>query len=157
MSSFSIFLASLSAAFSWEGLQTGFNFCQFTFSPAHAKNLCRWGRKPALLVSILASSGGELIGALMPEFWSYAASRWQSLDAERGLIIRVAKGTPNIPVCRFVTGAGQQGIFNTAFSLSFEIIGPALRLAGYIFYLIAIHRVSFRTFTFAGHLLRLVL
>ena len=117
---------------------------------------CRWGRKPALLVSILASSGGELIGAFMPEFWSYAASRWQSLDPERGLIIRVAKGTPNIPVCRFVTGAGQQGIFNTAFSLSFEIIGPALRLAGYISYLIAIYRVSFHTLTFAGHLLRLV-
>ena len=31
-------------------------------------------------------------------------------------------------ITRFVTGAGQQGIFNTAFSLSFEIIGPALRL-----------------------------
>ena len=55
-----------------------------------------------------------------------------------------------------MTGAGQQGIFNTAFSLSFEIIGPALRLAGYIFYLIAIYRVSFHTLTFAGHLLRLV-
>ena len=91
-SSFSIFLASLLAAFSWEGSQTGLFLPvhlfhlhkQKFFAPAHAQIVCRWGRKPALLVSILASSGGELIGAFMPEFWSYAASRWPpSLDPER--------------------------------------------------------------------------
>ena len=56
-------------------------------------------------MSILASSGGELVGAFMPEFWSYAASRYPYPEIE--VITRVAEvaGTrknmfyPGLQVC----------------------------------------------------------
>merc|ERR1711892_555029 len=61
----------------------------------------KFGRKPALMFSILISSGGELMGSFMPEFYSYS-------------------------VARFLTGVGQQGLFNCSFSLSIEIVGKKL-------------------------------
>ena len=35
----------------------------------------KFGRKPALMLSILISSGGELLGAFMPELYSYSVAR----------------------------------------------------------------------------------
>ena len=35
----------------------------------------KFGRKPALMFSIIISSGGELLGAFMPEFYSYSFAR----------------------------------------------------------------------------------
>ena len=49
---------------------------------------------------------------------------WQKSHESK---LKVLRRTSVVLPTRFVTGAGQQGIFNTAFSLSFEIIGPGLR------------------------------
>ena len=151
MSSYSISLAFSLEVSSWEGWLTGVFKHAFIYTcislskQSHLYDFerkwnvswkkIRWGRKPALLISILASSGGELVGAFMPEFWSYAASRlrrrhsecffsWQKSSQST---LKVLRRTSVVLPTRFVTGAGQQGIFNTAFSLSFEIIGPGLR------------------------------
>ena len=137
MSSYSISLAFSLEVSSWEGWPTGVfkhafiptcislsnQSYLYDFERKYLMKKIRWGRKPALLISILASSGGELVGAFMPEFWSYAASR---LGRRHSVYFFHDKNSQSTPT-RFVTGAGQQGIFNTAFSLSFEIIGPGLR------------------------------
>ena len=96
MCSSSIFLAFLLEVSSWEGWPTGvfkhafIHTCislskqsyLYDFERKYRMKKIRWGRKPALLISILASSGGELVGAFMPEFWSYAASRLRRRHSE---------------------------------------------------------------------------
>ena len=58
----------------------------------------RFGRKPAILGCILVSSTASLIGAFMPDYWSYLA-------------------------LRFLTACGAVGLFNEAFTLTVELMG----------------------------------
>ena len=57
-----------------------------------------YGRKYGLLGCILVSSTGSLVGAFMPDYWSYLAMR-------------------------VVTAIGAVGLFNSAFTMTIELMG----------------------------------
>jgi len=79
-------------------VQTVYIFGLFVGSFLFGKLADKFGRKPSLMLAILFSSIGELLGAFMPELYSYSAAR-------------------------FLTGVGQQGLFNVGFSLALEMTG----------------------------------
>ena len=63
----------------------------------------RFGRKLALMFSVVVASCGSLAGAFMPEYYSYTASR-------------------------LVTGIGAQGMFLGAFAMAVEVVGSKERV-----------------------------
>ena len=86
----------------------------------------RFGRKPSLLFAILLCSTSELIGAFnsyMFGIYSYSVTR-----------LAIALENKNISMCsmcfsRFFAGVGQQGLFNLAFGLTFELVDQRTKLA----------------------------
>ena len=81
----------------------------------------------AMLGSMLLSTTASLVGAFMPEYWSYLVLRFFLQSFFKTMITmmmtRMMTMMMTMMMIRFLTAVGAVGLFNEAFTLTVEVMG----------------------------------